>query len=149
MIISPTATHFADHDRPRMNAETHGELHPFVALQARIQGHGDGLDNAQTGMEGTLRIVFVRHRPAEIDEQSVAEILGNIALKLVDDLRSGFLIGADDLAQVFGIELLGEVPLEPGEYAVVEFSLGEANIQVWDFGYWPSGKPEDSKDKSK
>ena len=32
-------------------------------------------------------------------------------------------------------------PLEPGEYAVVEFSIGEANVQAWDFGYWPSGAP--------
>jgi hypothetical protein len=32
-------------------------------------------------------------------------------------------------------------PLEPGEYAVVEFSLGEANIQAWDFSYWPTGAP--------
>ncbi len=32
-------------------------------------------------------------------------------------------------------------PLEPGEYAVVEFSLGEANIQAWDFGYWPTESP--------
>lgn len=30
-------------------------------------------------------------------------------------------------------------PLAPGEYAVVEFSLGEGNIQAWDFGYWPEG----------
>jgi hypothetical protein len=28
-------------------------------------------------------------------------------------------------------------PLEPGEYAVVEFSPGEANIQAWDFSYRP------------
>jgi len=29
-------------------------------------------------------------------------------------------------------------PLEAGEYAVVEFSLGEANIQAWDFSYQPA-----------
>jgi len=28
-----------------------------------------------------------------------------------------------------------EQPLEPGEYAVVEFSPGEANIRAWDFSY--------------
>ena len=28
-------------------------------------------------------------------------------------------------------------PLEPGEYAVVEYSPGEGNIQVWDFAYRP------------
>ena len=28
-----------------------------------------------------------------------------------------------------------EAPLEPGEYAVIEFTDGTANLQVWDFGY--------------
>jgi hypothetical protein len=28
-----------------------------------------------------------------------------------------------------------EKPLEPGEYAVVEYTEGKRNIQVWDFGY--------------
>ena len=32
-------------------------------------------------------------------------------------------------------------PLEPGEYAVVEFSSGEGNIQAWDFGYYPAEIP--------
>jgi hypothetical protein len=38
-----------------------------------------------------------------------------------------------------------KAPLEPGEYAVVEFSPGEANIQAWDFGYWPGGAPAPEK----
>jgi hypothetical protein len=29
-------------------------------------------------------------------------------------------------------------PLEPGEYAVVEFSEGKLNVQVWDFAYKPA-----------
>lgn len=29
-------------------------------------------------------------------------------------------------------------PLEPGEYAVVEFTQGKRNIQTWDFAYRPS-----------
>ena len=29
-------------------------------------------------------------------------------------------------------------PLDPGEYAVAEFSPGEANIEVWDFSYRPA-----------
>jgi len=32
-------------------------------------------------------------------------------------------------------------PLKPGEYAVVEYTAGQRNIQVWDFAYRPSGKP--------
>ncbi len=30
--------------------------------------------------------------------------------------------------------------LTPGEYAVVEYTAGQRNIQVWDFGYYPAGK---------
>lgn len=32
-------------------------------------------------------------------------------------------------------------PLKPGEYAVVEFTAGQRNIQIWDFAYRPEGKP--------
>jgi hypothetical protein len=32
-------------------------------------------------------------------------------------------------------------PLKPGEYAVVEFTAGQRNIQIWDFAYRPAGKP--------
>jgi hypothetical protein len=31
-------------------------------------------------------------------------------------------------------------PLEPGEYAVMEYTEGKVNIQLWDFGYDPSAK---------
>ena len=30
-------------------------------------------------------------------------------------------------------------PLEPGEYALVEYTEGELNIQIWDFSYQPDG----------
>jgi hypothetical protein len=30
--------------------------------------------------------------------------------------------------------------LTPGEYAVVEYTAGQRNIQVWDFGYYPAAK---------
>lgn len=32
-------------------------------------------------------------------------------------------------------------PLKPGEYAVVEYTAGARNIQVWDFSYGTPGKP--------
>jgi hypothetical protein len=32
-------------------------------------------------------------------------------------------------------------PIEPGEYAVVEYTEGKVNVQVWDFAYDPSAKP--------
>jgi hypothetical protein len=32
-------------------------------------------------------------------------------------------------------------PLKPGEYAVVEYTAGQRNIQVWDFAYRPATSP--------
>src|SRR5262245_18151542 len=32
-------------------------------------------------------------------------------------------------------------PIEPGEYAVVEYTDGKVNIQIWDFAYDPNAKP--------
>ena len=31
-------------------------------------------------------------------------------------------------------------PLTPGEYAVVEYTEGKLNLQVWDFACYPAGK---------
>ena len=45
---------------------------------------------------------------AKIDQQAIAEILGDMPLKALDDLGTGGLIGAHHLPQIFGIELAGE-----------------------------------------
>lgn len=49
--------------------------------------------------------------------------------------------------EIFRQQLADEVykiwptkPLEPGEYAVVEYTEGKLNIQVWDFAYYPDKK---------
>jgi hypothetical protein len=42
----------------------------------------------------------------------------------------------DDLYKIWPSE-----PLKSGEYAVVEYTAGQRNIQVWDFAYRPAGKP--------
>jgi hypothetical protein len=44
-------------------------------------------------------------------------------------------------------------PLEPGEYAVVEFTPGKLNMQIWDFAWTPGAKyvpvPPDEKAPAK
>src|SRR3989442_15039537 len=50
----------------------------------------------------------MRQGVAEVDQQTIAEILRDMAFKAGNYLGAGLLIGAHHLAQVFGIELAGE-----------------------------------------
>ncbi len=95
-------------DRAGVDAEPHGELHTVLCRQTGIQG-GDGLDNAQAGVHGAPGIVFMGRGVAKIDQQPIAEVLGDMALVLLDDLGRGLLVGAHHRAQVFGVELAGEL----------------------------------------
>src|SRR5262249_58088258 len=45
---------------------------------------------------------------AEVDQQPVAYVTSEVALKALDLLSAGLLIGQDHLAQVFRVELLSE-----------------------------------------
>jgi hypothetical protein len=42
---------------------------------------------------------------------------------------------ADDVYKIWPTK-----PLEPGEYAVVEYTEGKLNMQIWDFAYYPDKK---------
>ena len=55
-----------------------------------------------------MGVIFVCQGVAEVDEQAIAQILGDMALKAGDHFGAGVLIGSDDLAQVFRVELAGE-----------------------------------------
>ena len=46
---------------------------------------------------------------AKIDQQPIAEVLGDMALVGLDNLGSGLLVGAHDRTQVFRVELAGEL----------------------------------------
>ena len=50
-------------------------------------------------------IIFVCDGIAKVDEQTVAEILGNVSVVPLDYLRTGLLILSHDLTQFFGIKL--------------------------------------------
>src|SRR5262245_38269007 len=90
-----------------MAPPAHGQMHSPLLSQASIE-LSQGLDDTQPSPHRSLRVIFVRQRVAEVDEQAVAEVLGNIPLIAGDHLGTGLLIGAYHLAQVFGIELTGE-----------------------------------------
>jgi len=45
---------------------------------------------------------------AEVHQQPIAEILGDIPVKVLDDLSAGGLVCPHHLAPVFGVQLTGE-----------------------------------------
>jgi hypothetical protein len=104
---SPTA-HFSHDHGAGMQANAHGELYPFLPCQARIERCGDGRDSAQPRMHPSQGIVFMRHWPAKVHQQAISEILRDVARVLLNHLSRSRLVGPHDLAQVFGVELLGE-----------------------------------------
>ena len=90
-----------------MDPQAHGQVHTPLLRQARIE-LPQGLDHPQPGPHGPLGVVLVRQGVAEVDQQAIAEILGDMPVKAGDHLGAGVLIGAHDLAQVFRVELAGE-----------------------------------------
>ena len=108
VLVPPAPTHHPHHDRAGVDAEPHGELDTVLCRQAGIQG-GDGLDNAQAGVHRAPGLVFMGRGVAKIDQQPIAEILGDMTLVVLDDLGRGLLVGAHHGAQVFGVELAGEL----------------------------------------
>ena len=108
VLVPPATPHHPHHDRAGVDAEPHGEVDTVLCRQTGIQG-GDGLDNAQAGVHGAPGIVFMGRGVAKIDQQPIAEVLGDMALVVLDDLGRGLLVGAHHGAQVFGVELAGEL----------------------------------------
>ena len=63
----------------------------------------DRRDQLQPRPHRPLGIVLVRLRIAEIDEHAVAHVLRDEAAEALHGLGDAFLIGRDDLAQVFRV----------------------------------------------
>jgi hypothetical protein len=64
----------------------------------------DGVDQAEPGTDGALGIVLMRPRVAEIHQHAVAHVLGDKAVEAGDGFADGGMVGADDCAQILGIE---------------------------------------------
>jgi hypothetical protein len=90
-----------------MNPYTHGYADPLLLLQAPLQWP-ECFDDAQTYAHSALRIVFVRPRIPKIDQQPIAQILGDVPIKALNDLRTDRMIGPYHLAQLFGVQMCGE-----------------------------------------
>ena len=124
-----------------MDAQAHGQVHPPLLLQARIQ-LSQGLHHPQPGPHRPLRVIFVRQGVAEVDEQTIAEILRDMAVKAGDHLGAGLLIGPHHLAPVFGVELAGEHgrihQITEQHRELAAFGVGRTRLGGRGCGLWPA-----------
>jgi hypothetical protein len=107
VFVPATAAHLPDHHQPGVNADAHRQVDARVPQQVGRQ-RSHRLQDAQAGAYGALRVIFMRLRIAKIDQQAIAQVLRHMPGKALDHSDAGDLIGADDLAEVFRIELPGQ-----------------------------------------
>src|SRR5215471_18904289 len=92
----------------------------------------EGFDNSKTSAYGSLGIIFVRLGIAKIYEHTITQILGDMAIKALDDLSTGGVIGLNYFAQVFRVKLarercrVHEVTEHDGELAAFGFRRSRA-----------------------
>jgi hypothetical protein len=83
------------------------ELNIFGLLQTAIEVFHCS-ENTQPRAYCSLRIVFMGVGIAEIHQETIAQVLGNIAIVALDDFSTGRLIGTHHIPVLFGIESAGE-----------------------------------------
>ena len=67
-----------------------------------------GLHDAKARTHSPLRVVFVRHRIAEVGENAVTEILSDATTKVLDDRGGSGQIAPDEPPEVLRIQLAGD-----------------------------------------
>src|SRR5262249_9819021 len=92
------ADQVAYHNEPRRDADPYLQGHTGRRREPRYC-----LDEGETGADGSLGVMLVCMRIAEIREHAVAHVLRDKAAIPVDHLRAAAMIGTDDSTQVLGI----------------------------------------------
>ena len=64
----------------------------------------DGVDDPKPGPDRPLGIILMRPRVAEIDQDAVAHVFRDKAVKVPDEISDAAVIRSDHLAQILGIE---------------------------------------------
>ena len=104
--VSPTTprSSIARADQIADNDEAGGNTDPARQRAGAALQPANAVDKCQAGPQRLLGIMLLRLRIAEIGEDAVAHILGDIAPKPGDHLRHGSVIGPEHLAQIFRVE---------------------------------------------
>jgi hypothetical protein len=68
----------------------------------------DRVDESEAGSDRALRIILVGPWVAEIHKHPVAHVLRDVPIEACNCFSDAAMVGADDLAQVLGVEPSGE-----------------------------------------
>src|SRR5712691_4467145 len=136
LLAAPTA-HLAHDHHPGVDADADRQLHPIVLRQTGIE-RSHGFHNTKTSADGSAGIVLMRLGITTVHQQPIPEILDNMAVKPLNDYGSGLLVGADDLPQIFRVELAGK---GRRVHEVTEHHCELAPFGVWGLrrGGWGQG----------
>jgi hypothetical protein len=107
LLLPGTASHVPHDDQAGVDAQARCQAHPPLWFQARRE-LPQGFEYPEPGPHGPLRVIFVCQRVAEVNQQAIAEVLGDMAFKAGNHLGAGVLIGAHDFPELFGVKLRRE-----------------------------------------
>jgi len=68
----------------------------------------NGLNNAKPGTHSPLDVILMRLGVTEVDKQPVANITGDVPVKVLNHVSTRLLILRQQIAQLLGVELLGK-----------------------------------------
>ena len=116
-----------------MDAKPDGNAHACILHQTRTE-RPHGVEDAKPCADRPLRIVLVGLGIAEVDQQAIAEILGDMAVKGLDHLGTGLLIGPHHRAVVFGSSCLASARRV---HQITEHhrKLAAFGVRRWDLGW--------------
>ena len=100
LLRLPLTQHLADDDQAGSNANSHGELPVGWHRQAR-----DRPNHIEARADGALGAELVGDGPTEVAKDAITQKLCDVALVACDLAGNGILITADDLAQIFRVQL--------------------------------------------
>ena len=116
-LVPALSADLADHDRPRVDTDPDRERDASLALESRVQ-HGDRVDDAEASAHRAARGILSGGRAAEVHEQTVPEVLRDMAMERPDHGVTDLLVGAHHLSEHLGIEAAGQLgrPHEVAEH---------------------------------
>jgi hypothetical protein len=90
-----------------MNTHTESKLDTFILLKMGIEV-SHGIENTQTRSYSSVRIIFVCHWIAEIDEKTIPEESGDMPIVALDNFGTHPLICTHNVTPLFRVELRGQ-----------------------------------------